>query len=150
MERIDLPPVWLALFAALAWALSRGEPLGLDFGGLALWRWLGGGLILAGLVLAVLAAREMARARTTILPHRSPDALVTSGVFGISRNPIYLGDLLILTGLILWWEAALALPLIPVFAFVLVRRFIRPEEERLAAAFGPAFAAWRARVRRWI
>ena len=150
MKWIDLPPVWLAGFAALAWGLSRWRPLGLDLGGLALWSWLGGALILAGLILAVLAAREMARARTTIIPHRQPDALVTSGIFRVSRNPIYLGDVLILTGLILWWEAVIALPLVPLFAYVLTRRFIRPEEARLAAAFGPAFRTWRARVRRWI
>jgi protein-S-isoprenylcysteine O-methyltransferase Ste14 len=92
----------------------------------------------------------MAAARTTVIPRRAPAALVTGGVFALSRNPIYLGDALVLAGAILWWDAPLALPLIPAFVAIITRRFILGEEAALARAFGPAWQAWSARVPRWI
>ncbi len=53
-------------------------------------------LFVAGLLLTVLAMTEMARAKTTIIPRKDPNALVTSGIFRFTRNPIYLGDLFFL------------------------------------------------------
>ena len=111
---------------------------------------IGAALVLAGLGLMLAAVAAMARARTTVIPHRAPSAQVTGGVFAWSRNPIYLGDVLILTGAILWLDAALALPLVAAFAWLIQRRFILPEEARLKAGFGAAYADWSARVRRWI
>jgi protein-S-isoprenylcysteine O-methyltransferase Ste14 len=146
MKWIDLPPVWLAVFALLGWVQAHWLPLG-AFGRAG--DWLGGALVLAGLGLALAAAVEFRRARTTIIPHGMPTAIVTSGVYRISRNPIYLGDALILAGLGLRWDSVLALLLVPVFVAVITARFIRPEEGRLRARFGAAFDAWAARVRRW-
>jgi protein-S-isoprenylcysteine O-methyltransferase Ste14 len=146
MKWIDLPPVWLALFAALGWAQAAWWPLG-SFGS---WGdWAGAALVALGVGLAVAAALEFRRARTTIIPHGTPTAIVTSGVYRISRNPIYLGDALILAGLGLRWDSVLALVLVPVFVAVVTARFIRPEEAGLRARFGAEFEAWAARVRRW-
>ena len=89
-------------------------------------------------------------ARTTVIPRRNPAALVTGGVFRLTRNPIYLGDAALLTGAILWWDAPAALPLVPAFVWLITRRFIRDEEARLRAAFGADFDRWAARVRRWL
>jgi len=146
MKWIDLPPVWLALFVGLGWAQATWWPVG-SFGRAG--DWLGGALVVAGLGLAVAAALEFRRARTTIMPHEEPSAIVTSGIYGFSRNPIYLGDALILTGLGLRWDSVLALVLVPVFVAVITARFIAPEEGRLRARFGAEFEAWAARVRRW-
>ena len=146
MKWIDLPPVWLAAFAALGWVQAQWLPLG-SFP--AAGDWVGAGLVAAGLGLAIAAAVEFRRARTTILPHGMPAAIVTSGVYRISRNPIYLGDALILCGLGLRWESVLALVLVPVFMAVVAVRFILPEEARLRERFGAEFEAWAARVRRW-
>ena len=146
MKWIDLPPVWLAVFAALGWVQAVWLPVG-SFG--AFGDWLGGGLVLLGLGLAVAAAVEFRRARTTIIPHEEPTSIVTSGVYRLSRNPIYLGDALILAGLGLRWDSVLALVLVPVFVAVITRRFILPEEARLRARFGAEFSALAARVRRW-
>ncbi|MBT8409008.1 MAG: isoprenylcysteine carboxylmethyltransferase family protein, partial [Alphaproteobacteria bacterium] len=94
MKMIDLPPVWLALFAAFAWWQPR-----LFSGGLSIAHpvtsLLGGVLVGAGLVLMALAFAEFRRHRTTVVPHREADHLITSGIFRRSRNPIYLGDALI-------------------------------------------------------
>jgi len=142
-----MPPVWLALALALAWALGRLAP-GPGFG---VWAdWAGPPLVLAGLILTGLAAWGFVKARTSIVPGEAPSALIDTGIFRYTRNPIYLGDVLILAGGILYWDAVLALPLLPAFAWLLQRRFILPEEGRLRDAFGPAFEAWAARTRRWI
>ena len=145
---IDLPPLWLALTLLIAWGISRVMP-GLGFGG-AWAGWVGAGLVGAGLLLMALAAATMMAARTTVIPHRNPSALVTGGVFRLSRNPIYLGDALVLAGFILRWDAVPALVLVPAFVWLIDRRFIRAEEARLRAAFGDSFEAWAARTRRWI
>lgn len=144
---IDLPPVWLALFLAVTWVIGRLLPLRLfgEVGGVV-----GAGLVAAGLLLMAWAAAVMMLARTTVIPHRDPSALVTTGPFSLSRNPIYLADATILTGAALWWDAALALVLVPVFMALISRRFIRAEEERLARAFGPAWESWALKVRRWL
>lgn len=147
LRMIDIPPVWLAAFAALAWGQARYLPAG-AFGP---WAPAAGALLIgAGLLLMALAVLEFARARTTVIPHREPAAIVTSGVFAWSRNPIYLGDALILAGLVLRWDAVPSLLLVPVFVLAIDRHFVRGEESRLAAAFPAEFAAYRASVRRWI
>jgi protein-S-isoprenylcysteine O-methyltransferase Ste14 len=149
MKWIDLPPVWLAAFLALAWVQARHFDFGLSFGG-AWADFVGGLLVGGGIVLMLLAVAEMRRRRTTVVPHRDADALVTSGIFSRSRNPIYLGDALLLAGLILRWDAVLSLPLIPVFVWVIERRFVIPEENRLRRKFRADFARYEAKVRRWV
>jgi protein-S-isoprenylcysteine O-methyltransferase Ste14 len=106
-------------------------------------------LVGLGVLITLLAAAQMALAQTTIIPRRDPSALVTSGLFAWSRNPIYLSDLIILLGAILWLDAVLALPLLAGFVWLIQTRFIRDEEARLTAAFGPEFDLWAARTRRW-
>jgi protein-S-isoprenylcysteine O-methyltransferase Ste14 len=143
---IDLPPVWLAAHLALAYGLSL-VPLRF-FGGAG--QWLGAALVMTGVALMLAAVVEMTLARTTVIPRRNPASLVTTGIFRVSRNPIYLGDALVLTGAILWWDAGLALPLVAVFVWLIRTRFILDEEARLTTAFGPEFDLWSQRVRRWI
>lgn len=139
----DYPPVWLAGAVVLAWGQAQVWPLpGLPVAG--------GVLVGAGVVLLAVAMVQFARAGTTVVPHEAPSALVAVGVYGISRNPIYLADVLILAGLCLRWGAWPALVLVPAFMAIITARFIRPEEARLRAAFGPAFDEWAARVRRWL
>ncbi|MCF3974644.1 methyltransferase family protein [Paracoccus salsus] len=142
----DYPPVWLAGFAAAGWLVGRVVPHGPS------WQvWPGRMLVAAGLLLMVAAAAALLRRRTTVDPHGQPRALVTGGIFARSRNPIYLGDAVILTGLCLIFDAPLAAPiLVPGFVAIISRRFIAVEERRLAAAFGTGFADYRSRTRRWI
>lgn len=149
MKWIDIPPVWLAGSLVLAWWAGAADPFGLSFGGA--WADLAGGLLVgAGLLLMLLAVAEMRRRRTTVVPHREAEALVTSGIFRRTRNPIYLGDVLILAGLILRWDAVIALPLVPGLLWLLERRFVLPEEDRLRRRFRADFARYCARTRRWI
>lgn len=144
---LDLPPLWLALFVAVVWLMAHALAVTV-FG--ALGDVLAAGLVVVGLALMALAVREMARAKTTVIPHRAASALVTSGVFRLTRNPIYLGDAALLLAAILWWDVPLALPLVPLFMLVIRERFIRDEEARLRAAFAAEFGEWSTRVRRWL
>jgi protein-S-isoprenylcysteine O-methyltransferase Ste14 len=146
-QLLDLPPLWLALMLVAAWAQTVLLP-GPEFGPWA--RFAGTLLIAGGLVLIGLAFAEFRRADTSVVPHQEPRAILTSGIYRFSRNPIYLADLLLLAGFSLRWSAWLGLILVPVLAVILTRRFILPEEDRLRAGFGPEFAQWASRTRRWL
>ncbi len=143
MKWIDLPPVWLLVCLGNAW----------------LWRvpasWTGNlwpGVFLLGLagVLTAAALMEFNRAKTTIVPRQAPAALITGGIYRLSRNPIYVADLLILAGFSLIWGSLPGLLLVPALAWLLQTRFIEGEEARLAETFGDKFANYAARTRRWI
>ncbi|MFN4158903.1 MAG: methyltransferase family protein [Gemmobacter sp.] len=146
-EMIDLPPVWLVAALAAVWALdaivpwSLFGPSGARVGAVAI----GAGLLLMGV-----AAAQMLTQRTTVIPRGVPAQLVTGGVFRLSRNPIYLGDALVLAGAILWWDVAHAFPILLAFMALIQRRFILPEEAVLRRLFGTAFEDWAARTGRWI
>ena len=143
MRSLDIPPVWLALALGVSWALSL-------LGSVLTFAGIGKILIALALLLMLAALAQMLLARTTFIPRRDPQALVVTGVFALSRNPIYLADVLILTGAILYWGAVLALPVIPAFIALISQRFIRDEEGRLRAGFGLAATQYFATVPRWI
>lgn len=142
---LDLPPVWLGLFASLGWGLARVLPVPFGPG-----RVLGMVLIGLGLALMAVAVAQMVARHTTFIPRRDPAALVTGGAFALSRNPIYLADALILAGLLLWWDGLAALWLVPGFMALIARRFIAGEEARIRARFGADWQRYAARTRRWL
>ncbi|MBA86433.1 methyltransferase family protein [Thalassobius sp. S69A] len=146
---LDIPQVWVLAAAIAAWAQARFFPMGLSFGG-AWADFLAGILVGGGVLLMVLALVEMRKHRTTAIPHRDADAMVTSGIFSRSRNPIYLGDVLLLAGLVLWFDAVLALPLVPLLLWLLEKRFVLPEENRLRLKFRANYARYCQKTRRWI
>lgn len=149
MKWIDIPPAWLALALVMTWLISDVQPMSLALGG-PVTDLLGGVLVGGGLVLMLLAFAEMRKRQTTVIPHQEASHLVTSGIFKRSRNPIYLGDTLILAGLALRWEAPLALILVPLFMGTITQRFIIPEENRLRKKFRAEFARYCEKTRRWV
>lgn len=140
---LDLPPIWTVGHLAVLWLLPGGRTG-------ALWSVAGVALISAGVVLMAWALAAMLSRRTPVMPGQAPEALVTQGPFVLSRNPIYLGDVLVLAGAALWvgpvWGILLVVPLMA----VLTLRFIRPEESRLQDRFGAEYDAWADRTRRWL
>lgn len=141
--------MWLVLCLVLAWWQAQLLPMGLSFGpGWAVP--VGAVLVGLGFLLLALALIEFARRRTTPVPHMEASTLITSGIFARTRNPIYLGDVFILTGLILTWDAVLSLLLIPFLVWIIDIRFIRAEEMRLERAFGDAFLRYKSQTRRWL
>jgi len=148
MKRIDLPPVWLAGFLLIAWDLTRIFPqtrATIPFQGQ-----MAAALFIVGMLLTVLALLEMARAKTTIVPRKDPNALVTSGVFRLSRNPIYLADLVFLGAGIMLWGSVAGLPLLWLFPRLIQRRFIDDEEEKMRQFFGKEYDDWTQRTKRWM
>lgn len=107
-------------------------------------------LVVVGAALVVLARRAFARHGQPTDPGRPTSTLVTSGVFSVSRNPLYLGGVCILVGIALAlnlpWVFVLLLPAFVACHFVL----IAPEETYLAAKFGDEYRVYAARVARWI
>jgi protein-S-isoprenylcysteine O-methyltransferase Ste14 len=103
-----------------------------------------------GLAFAFAGVAGVIRHRTTIVPHHPAAALVTTGVYRWSRNPMYTGlAIAYLGGALLvgsWW----LLVLWPVVILGVTRLVIQPEERYLAGRFGPTYADYRGRVRRWI
>lgn len=142
---LNYPPVWLAGFMALTWLIA---PFYQPWGEGALWA--GRAMIAAGLALAVWSVLQFRAARTTVVPHQDPSALVETGPYRFSRNPIYLADAIILAGWSCTQGTPLGLVLVLPFALVLERLFIRPEEARLAVGLGQPYTDYRDRVRRWI
>lgn len=148
---LKIPPVALALlvgaamWGAAVWVPGLAGPLP-RLPAVALL------LVLAGALVAVLGVASFRRAKTTVNPTTpgAASALVDSGIYRYTRNPMYLGLLLVLAGWGLWLAHALALLGLPAFVVYMNRFQIVPEERALTAVFGDAFAVYRQKVRRWI
>ncbi|NSX56483.1 methyltransferase family protein [Parasulfitobacter algicola] len=146
---IDTPPAWLATCLIIAWLQSHYFDLGmsLDYGITDL---LSAILLGGGIIIFFMAVIQFRRHQTTIIPHQEASNLITQGIYKWSRNPIYVADTLILAGLILRWDAVLSLPLIPIFVWIIERRFVIPEENRLRRKFRADFARYEKKTRRWV
>ncbi len=150
MELKIPPPIMMALVGLLMFGIARAMPAGSI--GIPGALWVSGSLVLCGLVLALVGVLAFNQARTTIHP-LDPDktsALVTGGIYGITRNPMYLGMVLVLAGLAVYLGNVLTIVGLPVFVATITRFQITPEERSLRAKFGAEFDAYTARVRRWI
>ena len=147
---LRVPPVAVVLLAGLAmWLLARVLPWPGDLlGGLP------AALLIAaaGVAVAVAGVVAFRRARTTVNPMKpeASSALVERGIYGLTRNPMYLGMALVLAAWALWLGSVAAVSVLPLFTLYMTRFQIVPEERALAAKFGVAFAAYRSRVRRWL
>ena len=153
--RYFLAALVLSAASGVAGALPGGlseVSAGRVLSGAVPWPWnLAGLLLLAGgIVLLAAADAQFKRAGTNVKPFARAGALVTHGVFGFSRNPMYLGMLLALAGVALLEGSPLALAVALVFAWRVQRVFILPEEWRLESQFQNEYRLYRRRVRRWI
>ena len=148
---LKVPPVAVVLlFATLMWLISTREPpLALDLP----WR-VAVAFMLYGAGFAVALAGVIAfyRAKTTINPvtPEAATAIVTTGIYRFSRNPMYLGLLLTLIGWAVWLSHLLAFALLPFFVLYMNRFQIEPEERALSAKFGGLFRDYTRSVRRWL
>lgn len=149
MKWLNLPPFWMLGCCTIAYAQSRLFPMGLSLAH-PVTSFFAGLCVGAGLVLTALAVFEFKRHRTTVVPHQTATHLIQTGVFKFSRNPIYLADVLILLGMVLWWDAILSLVLVPTLFWVLEKRFVLPEEDRLRRQFRVEFARYAQKTRRWL
>ncbi len=110
-----------------------------------------GWLVVAGAVaIDVAAMRAMRRARTTIMPHKGANHMVTGGPFSFTRNPIYLGNTMLMVGIGLIAGIAWFVLLAPVAALATTKLAIAREERHLEARFGKKYRDYAKKVRRWI
>ncbi len=133
--------MWLASLVSDALSFALPAPLAISIACAAL----GGVVSTAGMV-------SFRQARTTVNPMR-PDAassLVETGIYRFTRNPMYLGLLLVLAGWAVHLSNAIAVAGLPLFVLYINRFQIVPEERVLAAKFASAFDAYRRRTRRWV
>ena len=157
MSRLELkiPPLLLfCIFAVVMfwlghnvnlWQLIPLELLG--------WRlFLAGIWCVAGVAVAVLGVLNFRQAQTTVNPLLPANAsqLVQSGIFRHSRNPMYLGMLMVLIGWALWLADVSAFLLLPFFVLYLNQFQIKPEERALTGLFGHEFLQYQQKVRRWL
>ncbi|MFN3613397.1 MAG: methyltransferase family protein [Rubrimonas sp.] len=148
LRRLDLPPIWLAAFMATTWAWATAlptAPLGGEAASVALW--VGRLLVACGLGLIAWAALLFRRHRTPIEPRQRPRVLLTTGPYRLTRNPIYRGLLMILLGWALSQGDMAPLVLVPAYGFILLRRFVTPEEATARMLFSDEYDRWAERVR---
>lgn len=144
------PPLVAASFGIAMWAVARWFPLAdLAVPGREI---VAGLVLLAALTIVAFAIARFVRASTTVDPlhPEAASALVTGGIFRLTRNPMYLGMALILAAWALWLGDGGSVLLVAGFVAYIARFQIAPEERALRAGFGEDFEAYAKRVRRWI
>ena len=149
-NRWPWPPMIVGVTAAVAVALNHVLPTGAVIPASGAVSVIGGAVITIGLGVDVWAMRTMQRCRANILPHRAATALVTTGPFALSRNPIYLANTLLLAGAGLTFANAWLLLAAVAQAWLVSRLAIRREEAHLAIRFGGAWQDYAATVPRWL
>jgi protein-S-isoprenylcysteine O-methyltransferase Ste14 len=142
------PPLLFLGCLAAGWGLGRIHPLHLDLPRV-LRLGLGALLVLLAVSLAGWGLWTFWRHQTTPEPNGVASALLTSGPFRWTRNPLYLGLATLLAGLAFILDSAWTLGLVLVLVLLLDRLVIVREEARLGAQFGEPYLAYRRRIRRW-
>lgn len=143
-----LPPKYLNIFLVLAvilhflWPIKRFIP--------APFNYLGVLFIILGLALNIWSTRLLREHKTALDFDTQPSALVTSGPFGVSRNPIYLSGIVFSTGFAILLGSVIV-SLFPIALFVLLDRlYIPSEEEKLEDAFGARYLDYKEKVSKWL
>jgi protein-S-isoprenylcysteine O-methyltransferase Ste14 len=144
------PPAVALVIAVLMWLLSLAAPaLTFVIPARTLIAII---LAVAGIGTAIAGVATFARAKTTVnptTPERS-SSLVSWGIYKVTRNPMYLGLLLVLTGWAIFLSNPLPFLFLPIYMLYINHFQIAPEERALTSLFGREFAAYQSRVRRWI
>jgi protein-S-isoprenylcysteine O-methyltransferase Ste14 len=150
-NRIPWPPL-IYLAAAIGGLVAEvNYPLPWVTGGTATaLQVLGAILGIGALAIDVIAAKTFAHHQTTILPHKAATTLITSGPYAWSRNPIYLGNTLLVLGAGLYFGKLWLVILAPVAAIITQKLAIEREEKHLAQKFGQQWSDYASKVRRWL
>ena len=147
---LKVPPLALVvLFGAVMWFASASSAFTLSLPWRAAFALM---LFTVGLAIVVAGGVAFRRAKTTVNPltPEATTAMVTAGVYRFTRNPMYLGFLLVLAGWAMYLSNVLAFALLPLFVLYMNRFQIVPEERALSAKFPDAFTAYKCSVRRWL
>jgi protein-S-isoprenylcysteine O-methyltransferase Ste14 len=138
----------MIVLLGLCWSFSWFYPLQ---HGLGLFGKITGYFVVSGGIFLLLNAGRLFMARkTTVMPTKAPDKLVTEGIYRLIRNPMYLGMLLILSGFPLIIDTIIGF-VCPVIFFSLMDRIVIPREEKVVeSVFGETYREYKSKTRRWI
>ncbi len=143
------PPPLIAL-AIIALGVALGELFPAEIIP-APWQYIAGGIIIAASLLLVASAfRRFGQAKTPVPTYRTPTTLVTSGVYAITRNPIYLSMMLLIMGLGVTLDNIWLFLLAAIFQQIIRWGVIAREEKYLEAKFGEEYRSFKEQTRRWI
>jgi len=144
------PPLWLGVFCTLGWGLSRWLELVPLVGPPT--RYLCMMFVFVGVAMEAFSVYVFVRHKTTVNPLnlKKSSHLVVTGLYRVTRNPMYLGMLCILTAWLFYLEELSTFVLLPCFVLLMNTLQIKPEERALENIFGDDYLAYKARVRRWL
>ena len=142
-----MPPSWMLIAIIAMLILNFTFPVAWIVP--TIWNLIGIVFLVSGITLNLIADNSFKQAETTVKPYQESSCLVTSGAYKISRNPMYLGMVLILTGIALLLRSLSPFLMIIPFAVLIDQIYIRAEERMLAETFGAKWRAYKAKTRRW-
>ena len=143
-----MPPTWLLIAIVTMLTLHFLFPVVWIIP--PLWNLFGLIFLVLGMVMNLIADKAFHQVDTTVKPFEESSALVTNGIFRISRNPMYLGFVLILTGIAVLVRSLSPYLVIFAFAILIDRIYIRAEEQMMAEKFGAKWESYKATTRCWI
>jgi len=143
-----LPPTYLFISIVLMLMLHFLFPLG----EVIAYPWMLTGCLplLLGIALNLIADKAFKVFNTTVKPFQESTALITTGVFRVTRHPMYLGMILILFGIAILMGSLTPFFVLPVFAILMDQIFVKVEEQMLVEKFGNTWLEYSSKVRRWI
>jgi protein-S-isoprenylcysteine O-methyltransferase Ste14 len=147
-SRFLIPPLYFLVALLLMAFFHKVAPGAYIIG--APYRYAGIVLMALAIALILWAAVLFRRAGTNIRPYLPSTALVTSGPYRFTRNPMYLGLAGTLLGAGVLMGSITPFVVIPAFMALIQERFILPEEEKMEAAFGREYLDYKEKVRRWL
>jgi len=147
-KRKIVPPVYLLLTLLAMAAMHFFLPIVRVIA--APYTQLGWVFVAVGVGIAAVAAGAFRRAGTPVIPFEPSTALVTGGLYRFTRNPMYLGMVLLLIGVAILLGSLTAFLPVPVFAWIIQKWFIEGEERFLEEIFGENYLAFKRNVRRWL
>ena len=152
MKAIIPPPVVLVVCGGLMWLIARFLPWSnfrLPYSMLLFWI-----ILLVGLSVFTSGVFSIFKRKTTVHPDRKsllkPTALVTTGIFRYTRNPIYLGMAIMLFAWMIFLESWFSIAGLILFVAFITKYQIMPEEEALEKIFGEEYKRYKRSARRWI
>ncbi len=148
MSKRILPPTWLLISILLMIGLHLALPIAAIIP--AAWSLFGLIPLILGVAINLIADWVFHQLSTSVNPFEKPAALATSGVFQVSRNPMYLGFVLILIGVaILLGSLTPFLVIVPFFVWM-DQAYIRVEEQSMMEKFGSKWLDYKFTTRRWL
>ena len=147
-KRKIIPPVYLVLSLVLMWFCHHFFPIRQYIDEPVVY--LGVIPVLLGIVMAAVSAAKFKLLKTGLEPFDEATALVTSGFYRITRNPMYMGMFMMLSGVAVLMGSLGAWMPVPLFVLIIRNNFVLGEERFMEAAFGQQYLDYKSNVRRWI